>query len=151
MEQKLDPTVQTTKFVNVDEKKFDIYINSELARSFKPGEEQIVPLFVAQVGAKHLVDRILQEEGIRDTNVDSDAKKSLLSKILPEVAEEIKEKPLSEEEFRIKIKETLDKQNEDIEDLGGKISTRDDEIKQLKKELALIKARESKGRIKSNK
>jgi len=131
-EKELNPNTDVTRFINKDNEPFDIYIHGKVARHLEAGEEQVVPVFVAKVGAKHLVDRILQKKGIKDSIRPSPERDSLLATIMPDVAEEIEVKPLSEEEFRKKIEERIEKQEEDIKSLGGKST---DEIKDLKKQI----------------
>jgi len=134
MEKKLNPTTDVTKFINKDNEPFDIYINGKLARHLEAGEEQVVPVFVAKLGAKHLVDRILQKKGIADSMRPTPMRSTLLASIIPDVAEEIKPKLLTEEEYRKAIDERLEKQKEDIEKLrGAKVDT--DEIKKLKEQV----------------
>ena len=134
MEKKLNPTTDVTKFINKDNEPFDIYINGKLAIHLEAGEEQVVPVFVAKLGAKHLVDRILQKKGIADSMRPTPMRSTLLASIIPDVAEEIKPKLLTEEEYRKAIDERLEKQKEDIEKLrGAKVDT--DEIKKLKEQV----------------
>ena len=143
-EKKLNPITDTTKFVNIDKNPFDIYIDGKLARHLEAGEEQILPVFVAKVGAKHLLDRILQEKGIKDSIRPTPERDTLLAKIIPDVAEEIKIKPLSEEEFRKKIEERLEKQGDDIKELGGK----DESIKDLQKQVKKLQTQVDKKELK---
>jgi len=133
-EKKLNPLTDVTKFINKDNEPFDIYIAGKLVRHLEAGEEQVVPVFVAKVGAKHLVDRILQKQGVADSMRPSPERDSLLATIIPDVAEDIKVKPLSEEDFRKKIDERLEQQNKDIEALRG-VKAGVDEIKELKKQI----------------
>jgi len=145
--QDADPETSTTKFVNIDDKEYDIYINGKLTRHLNAKEEAIVPLFVAQVGAKHLVDRILQERHeIHDTNRDSELRTGLFAQILPEMAEERKIVPLTEEEYRAKVDEQLESQAKTIGDLQGKVeeTTDADRISKLEKELQGLKMRSAK-------
>ena len=73
--------IDTTTFINIDDKKFVFYINKQ-PREVEPGEKKIWPIFVCQIGAKHLVDRVLQEKhGVKDTNRYSDLRKSLFAKL----------------------------------------------------------------------
>ncbi len=143
----LNPEIDTTKFVNIDKDPYDIYINGKLARHLNADEEAIVPLYVAQIGAKHLVDRILQERhNIKDTNRDDELRRSLFAKILPEMAEERAIKPLTDEEYRAKVDERLEAQDKVIKDLQGKADKTEekDEIAKLKKELQMLKMRGAK-------
>ena len=136
-EKKINPLTDVTKFINKDNEPFDIYIDGKLARHLEAGEEQVLPVFVAKVGAKHLVDRILQKKGVKDSMRPSPERDTLLATIIPDIAEEVKIKPLSEEDFRKKIDERLEKQEEDIKVLGGKIDT--DKVKLLEKEVKKLK------------
>ncbi len=134
-----DPTLDVTKFVNVDSKPYDIYIEGKVTRHFEAGEEKSVPVFVGQVGAKHLIDRILQEKGVKDTNRDTDERRSLFAQILPDWAEEIQVKPQTQEQFNDGIKKQLDDQKIALDALlaeGKKAEgKKDEEIAKLKKEL----------------
>lgn len=133
-EKKLNPTTDVTKFINKDNEPFDIYIGGKLVRHLEAGEEQVVPVFVAKVGAKHLVDRILQKQGVADSMRPTPMRSTLLASIIPDIAEEIKPKLLTEEEYRKKIEERIEQQNKDIEALrGAKVET--SEIKELKKQI----------------
>jgi len=136
-EKKINPLTDVTKFINKDNEPFDIYIDGKLARHLEAGEEQVLPVFVAKVGAKHLVDRILQKKGVKDSIRPTPERNSLLATIIPDIAEEVKVKPLTEEEFRKKIEERLGKQEEDIKALGGKVDT--DKVKKLEKEVKKLK------------
>lgn len=132
--------IDVTKFVNIDDKPFDIYINGKLARHLETGEIQIIPIWVAQVGAKHLVDRVLQEKhNIKDTLHDTELRRSLFASILPEMAEERKIKPLTDEEFRKKVLEEQTKQQNMIDALSGKKETDDKKIKDLEEQLTSLK------------
>src|SRR3990167_5672514 len=112
MEKTIDASVETTRFVNIDNKDFEIYTNGKLVFSLKPSEEKTMVLYVAQVGAKHLVDRILQNEGIKNSLADTPNRKSLFAKILPDLAEEKGIKPLSQEEEKIELSKLLLSQRE---------------------------------------
>lgn len=141
--EKVNNLTDTTKFVNISDKPFDIYVNGKIARHLEAGEEQIVPVFVAQVGSKHLADIILFKQGIRDVNKPSPIKDEILSRIMPEMAEKIEIKPLTEEEFRTKIDEAIKKQEDEISSLKGEVATKDNkkdkEIEKLKDELKALK------------
>ena len=141
--EKVNVLTDTTRFVNISDEPFDIYINKDLARHFEAGEEQIVPVFVAQVGSKHLADKVLFKRGIRDVNKPSPIKDEILSRIMPDMGEKAEIKPLTEEEFRTKIDETLKKQEEEIARLKGDSETKDKakdkEMEKLKKELEALK------------
>src|SRR3990167_9556523 len=107
----LNPEIDTTKFVNIDDKKFVFHINKQ-PREIEAGEEKIMPVYVAQLGAKHLTDKILQEKGIPDSNRDTPIRRSILAQILPDVADEVKLKPLSEEEFKAELKKEWERQEQ---------------------------------------
>jgi len=137
-EKKVNPLTDVTKFINQDDEPFDIYIDGKLARHLEAGEEQVLPVFVARVGAKHLVDRILQKKGVKDSMRPSPERDTLLASIIPDIVEEVKVKPLSEEEFRKKIDERLEQQKEEIEALrGAKVDT--EKVKELEKEIKELK------------
>lgn len=138
-----NPLVDTTRFVNIDEKAFDIYIDGKVARHLETKEEQILPLFVAQAGAKHLVDRVLQEKyGVKDSFKDTPLRKSLFAEILPDMAEERDIHPLEESTFEKEVKEAIKKQEEVIATIRGEAKaqgqSKDEEIKELKERLAKL-------------
>lgn len=139
MQQELNPEIDTTKFVNIDDKKFVFHINKQ-PREVDAGEEKIMPIYVAQIGAKHLVDRILQEKhNVKDTNKDTDLRKSLFAQILPDMAEERNIKPLSESDFKEKLKEELEKQSKLLDALSGKSEAKEKKIEELEEELKKLK------------
>lgn len=139
MEKKINPEIDTTKFVNIDDKKFVFYINKQ-PREVEAGETKIMPVYVAQIGAKHLVDRILQEKyNIKDTLRDTELRRSLFAKILPEMAEERGIEPLKEEDFRRIVQEELQKQKKLIKDLSGEIAKNVQEAEKIEKLEAEIK------------
>ena len=135
-----NPEIDTTKFVNIDNEPFDIYINGKLVRHLETGETQTLVLYVAQVGAKHLVDKILQKSGVRDSLKDTPERRTLFVKILPEIVEEVKVNPQSDEDFKKGIFEQLQKQEELIRSFQNE-DKRNEEIKALQKEIAELKAR----------
>lgn len=135
----VNPEIDTTKFVNIYEKDFTFYINKQ-PRELKAGEEKIMPIYVAQIGAKHLVDKILQEKhNVKDTLRDTDLRRSLFAQILPDMAEERNIKPLSEDDFRQKIKEELKRQSELISQLSGDKGLKEDKIAELEKQIQELK------------
>ena len=134
-----NPLTDTTRFVNIFKEKHDIYVNGKLARSIEPGEEQVMPLFVAELGAKHLADKVLFKKGIRAVNTPSPVRDKILSEILPDITEENKLKVLTDEEYRKKVDEMLEKQETAISSLGGKVSDKDTRIEKLEKELKALK------------
>ena len=101
---------------------------------------KIMPVYVAQLGAKHLTDRLLQEKGIADSNRDTQLRRSILAQILPDVAEDVKVKPLNDEEFKAELKKEQEKQSALIGSLSGKFAEKDKEIEELKKEIEALKA-----------
>jgi len=143
----MNPEIDVTKFVNIDDKPFDVYIGGKLARHFEPGEIQTTVVYVAQVGAKHLVDRILQvKHGIRDTLKDTPLRQSLFAQILPELAIERNIKPLTPDQEKAQVKEMLAKQVELEKQLKQKDDERENKDKQrdavieaLQKEIAELK------------
>lgn len=126
-----NPEIDVTKFVNISDEPFDIYIGGKLARHLEGKEEQVLPVWVAQVGAKHLVDRVLQKKGVADSITDTPARQSLFAKILPDMALERDIKPLAEQDEQRVFKEQLAKQEKIIAGLSGKEESRDEKIKQL--------------------
>lgn len=136
----------TTRFINIDNKPFDIYINGKLARHFEAGEEQILPVFVAQVGSKHLADIILFKKGIRDVNRPSPIRDAILAEIMPDAAEKAEIKPLTQEEMNKKVEEELAKQAEDIKKMGGekdkKVDKLEEKIKKLEEKLKKVAKKE---------
>jgi len=132
--------IDTTKFVNIDDKSFDIYINGKLVRHLDAKEEQTLVVYVAQIGAKHLVDRVLQEKhNIKDSLRDSPLRKDLFRQILPELAEELKIEPLKPEEFQKELKKQLDTQAEVIASFKQKDEKWDKEMESLRAEIEKLK------------
>lgn len=145
MTKDINPEIHTTKIVNVDDKPFDIYANGQLARHLEPGEEAIVPIFVAQLGAKHLIDRILQEKhNISNTLSDTPLRRDYFKRIVPELQEEVKEELLTDEEFKKQVQEQLDKQAVINKELSGESKEKEDkmskEIKELKEKIAKLES-----------
>lgn len=138
----VNPTVDTTKFVNIHNKSHDIYIDGKLARHLDPGEEDVMPVFVARIGAKHLADKVMFAKGIRDVNRPSPVRDQILAKILPELQEEVKVKPLTPEEFQAQIKEELKTQGELLATLQGEGTSK--ELAKVKKELDALKKKVAK-------
>lgn len=138
----LNPEIDTTKFVNIDDKKFVFYINKQ-PREVESGEEKFWPVFVCQIGAKHLVDRILQEKhGIKDTNKDSELRKSIFAKILPDMAQDKKIVPLTPEEEKEAVQKELKRQGDIISSLTEKAKDdedKDKEMDSLRKEIEELK------------
>lgn len=147
MSKELNPEIDTTKFLNIDDKKFVFFINKQ-PRELEAGEEKIMPVYVAQIGAKHLVDRILQEKhNVKDTLRDTDLRRSLFAQILPEMAEERDIKPLNEEDFKKKVQEELDRQSTLIDGLSGQSSKKDATIQKLEEEIEALKKEVAKKKL----
>ena len=138
MEKQYNQEIDVTRFVNIDDKKFTFYINKQ-AREVEAGEEKIMPIYVAQIGAKHLVDRILQEKhNIKDTLTDTPFRQTIFAKILPDLAEEKNIKPLEDDEFKKKVEDQLKKQQSFIDAMTGKdekMSKLEEKIKELEEKL----------------
>jgi hypothetical protein len=131
-------TLETTRFVNIDDKDFIGYLDNQPIE-FKAGEEKIKPIYVAKHCAKHLIDRILQEKHkISNTLQDTPLRRSLMAKILPDLAEEAGVKPLSREEEDDYLKKELEKQGKLIEALTGKVESKSETEKLLKEALEKI-------------
>ena len=139
----VEATTKTTRFVNVDNEVYNLRINGQIVRTLKPGESAILPLFVATVGSKHLVDRILKKKDPRvDTNRDSPLRRNVFANILPDLAQERKIKPLTPEQEAVELKKEVKRQGELIKNIGQT----DPEVEKLKKEVEkLKKALEPKG------
>ena len=143
--------MDTTTFKNIDNEPYDIIINNEVARHFEAGEEQIVPVFVAKVGAKHLVDKLLfkkkKKEGKRlMVNQPSPLRNELTAQIVPEIATEIEYKPLTEEEYREEMNKRMSATEDLIKGLGGKIEEKDKKLEKQSEEIKKLKEEIKKGR-----
>lgn len=138
MEKQYNPEIDVTKFVNIDDKKFIFHINKQ-PREIEAGEEKVMPIYVAQIGAKHLVDRILQEKhNIKDTLRDTPLRQSIFAQILPDLAVEKEIKPLEEDEFKKQVELQLKKQQDFIDKMTGKeerLSELEQKIKELEQKL----------------
>lgn len=66
-------------------------------------------------------------------------RRSLFAQILPDMAEERNIKPLSEDDFRQKIKEELKRQSELISQLSGDKGLKEDKIAELEKQIQELK------------
>lgn len=116
MGKQINREIDVTKFVNIDDKDFVFHINGS-PREVKAGESKEMPIYVAEIGAKHLADRILQEKhGLKDSLKDTPLRRSIFAKIIPElqVLDE-KVKALSLEEELKLVKEQLSSQAKLIE------------------------------------
>ena len=140
-QKEINQELDVTRFVNTDDQPFDIYTNGRLVFHLEPNEEKIMVMYVAQVGAKHLVDRILQKKGIRDTNTDTPLRKDTFAKILPDLAEVIEVKPLTAEERQTQFEIELKKQGELIASIKAEVAStktedsRDKKIKELEEKI----------------
>src|SRR3990167_420629 len=141
----VDVEIETTKFINILDESFTFFINKR-PQELKSKEEKRFPIWVAQVGAKHLVDLVLQKKNIKDSFRDTPERKSLFAEILPELAEQLNIQPLSKEDFEAGIQGTLKKQEKLIESFVKKDEKRDKELEELKKEVAALKSRKPPGR-----
>ena len=121
MDKKINVEIDTTKFVNISDEKFVFHIGGQ-PRELEAHEEKIMPIYVAQLGAKHLVDLILQRKhDIKDTLRDTPLRRSILSEILPELPEQNQDfKRLSPEEEKQEIKKELARQAAQIAELSAK-------------------------------
>ena len=146
MEQKkINPEIDVTKFVNITDTKFVFYINNQ-PREIEAHEEKMMPVYIARHGAKHLIDKILQEKHhLHDTFRDTPLRRSYLAQILPEEAKLADVKPLSPEEEQEEIKKELAKQAKMIDDLSGKTQEREEKeksqaetIKKLEEQIASL-------------
>ena len=118
--------IDTTVFVNIDDKKFIFFINKQ-PREVEVGEQKTWPIFVCQIGAKHLVDKILQEKhDIRDTMRDTELRRSLFAKILPEMAEERGIKPLSADDEKAAVQKELTRQNELLASFTAEVAKKEE-------------------------
>ena len=132
-----NPELDVTLFVNILDEPFTFHVNNE-PRVLKAHEEKPMPLYVAQLGAKHLVDYYLQKQGVKNTLADSELRKSIFAKILPEMASERNIKPLTVEEELKAIKEEQGKQKELVASIVGQTST-SDEVEKLRAEIEELK------------
>ncbi|KKK94823.1 hypothetical protein LCGC14_2678960 [marine sediment metagenome] len=141
----VEATTKTTRFVNVDNEVYNLRINGQIVRTLKPGEEAVLPLFVATVGSKHLVDRILKKmDKAVDTNRDTPIRRSIFAKILPDLASERKITPLTQEEEMESLKEEI-KRNQQFMDTEFAKRDNTKEVDALKKELSELKKLVTKG------
>ena len=148
--------IDTTVFVNIDDKKFTFFINKQ-PREVEVGEQKTWPIFVCQIGAKHLVDKILQEKhDIRDTMRDTELRRSLFAKILPEMAEERGIKPLSADDEKAAVQKELTRQNELLASFTAEVAkkeeSKDKQIADLEEKVnKLMKLMEAKTEAKTTK
>ena len=135
-ETKINLELETTRFVNIDDDKHQAYANGALVREIAPGEECQLIAYIAQVAASQLVDKILQEKGVKDSKRDTPERQSLFARILPDWAEKIEVKPLTPEQENEAIKTRLAKQEKETAALKEEMkvkTTESEEIAELKK------------------
>ena len=117
----------TTIFVNVDKEDFTGYYDKTKnpnGYTIKAGESRTLVRFIAETMAKHLVDKILQAQGVKDTMRDTPLRRDLFAKILPDIQQESKDmKVLSSEERIANLEKVVKQQNDQISALGGRVET----------------------------
>ena len=124
--------MELTRFVNIDNEDFTGYHDRQ-PWSIKAGEEKQVPIYLAKHFAKHLVDRVLQKGGVKNTLTDTPLRRDTLAKIIPDLAEEANVKQVSEEERKKLFEETITTELRKLGDeFGEKMSLKDKEIEELK-------------------
>ena len=132
--------LDTTKFVNVLTEKFVFYIGGQ-PRELEPKEEKNMPIYVAEHGAKHLADKILQEfHKIHNTLADTPLRRDIIASILPELAAKKEIKPLTQEEKEKEVQKELAKQAAQVEQVKGEFSekdkAKDEKIASLEKQIS---------------
>lgn len=115
---------ESTTFVNVDTEDFTFYYDrtkNPNGYTVKAGESRALVSFVAETGAKHLVDKILSKQGVKDTMRDTPLRTDLFARILPDLKTTTKNvKELSTEERVKALEEEVRKAKETIAALGGR-------------------------------
>src|SRR3990167_964795 len=132
----LNPDLSVTRFINVDDEAFTVIINKNFVAKIEPGETKTLVFSVARVGAKHLIDRVLQKRGIKDSLRDTPERQTIFAQILPDIAEEVNVKPISKEDFEKRITLRLEEQQKLLEQ--GQDNT--DKIASLEKQIEDLKA-----------
>ncbi len=141
----VEATTKTTRFKNIDDEDYPLRINGQIVRTIKPEEEVVLPLFVATVGSKHLVDRILKKmDKAVDTNRDTPIRRSIFAKILPDLASERKIQPLTPEEEMKSLREEV-KRNQQFMDTEFAKRDNTKEVDDLKKQVSELKKLVTKG------
>ena len=137
----VEATTKTTRFKNIDDEDYKLFINGQVVRTLKADEEAVLPLFVATVGSKHLVDRILKTmDKAIDTNRDTPIRRSIFAKILPDLASERKIQPLTPEEENESLKAEVARNRQFMEsEFASRDKAKDAEMEAVKKELADLK------------
>ena len=135
----LNPDLSVTRFINVDDEAFTVIINKNFVAKIEPGETKTLVFSVARVGAKHLIDRVLQKRGIKDSLRDTPERQTLFAQILPDIAEEVDVKPISKEDFEKRVELRLEEQRQELlKQIQGKDNT--DKIASLEKQIEELKA-----------
>lgn len=142
--------LEITTIVNIDSEDFIFHLGGEPIE-LKAGESKEKPIYVAKLGAKHLIDRLLQKKGIHDTLRDTPLRRDLMSQILPKLAEEAHVAPLSPEERQKALEDEVSRQNKVINDIVQSrkedVESRDKLKEEIRKELlAELKEDKKKGR-----
>ena len=137
----------TTKFVNIDDEDFTGHYNAAKEPNgwtVKAGEERTFIIPMAEVFSKHLVDKILQKRGIKDSMRDTELRRSLFTQVLPELQTTYAEaKPLSKDDEIAALKKELERQAKTSNETMEKKADKED-IEELKKQIAELKAKADK-------
>ena len=140
MEKNTNDALSITRFVNISEEEETFYYDNQPWK-FEPLEQKQLTVHLAKHFMKHLIDKLLQKKGIHNTLAETPLRISLKAQILPELAEEAKVKPLSNEEFLKELQKQQAQQKSQIEELSGKAKEneeRDKELQTLKEQVALL-------------
>lgn len=137
---------ETVTFKNIDNEDFTFYFNKTKEPNgftVKAGEERQLVSFIAETGAKHLVDIVLQKKGVKDTNRDTELRRSLFAEILPDIQKVRPEiKKLSPEEELKAVKEELERQSKLINSFAEQkkeSDNKDSKIEELTKQVEELK------------
>ena len=112
----------STKFVNIDKEDFTGYYDrakNPNGYTIKAGEERQLVSFVAETLAKHLVDKILQGQGVKDSMRDTPLRRDMFARILPDLQKREDVKVLSTEDRLKALEEELDRVKKQNLALGG--------------------------------
>ena len=127
----MSKTLDTTRFVNIDNEDFTFHLNNEPI-VIKAREEKTMAIYVAEHGAKHLIDKILQKQGVKNTLTPSALRTDTLVRILPDLAEQANVKQVSEEERKALFEETIKTELRKLgEEFGKKDVEKDEKIAKL--------------------
>ena len=131
--------VKTTRFVNIDTIKFTFFLGGQPIE-VNPSEEKVLTVYAAEHGAKHLVDLILQRDyHISNTLADTELRRDVMARIIPDLAREAKVVPKSKEEFEELVRKELAEQKKQLLALAGAQeadSEKDKKIADLEKRLS---------------